>query len=105
MCARSASVSSAFFVCRISTILRPESWPTDSAPPEDFWPTAFESSEASHFSSSDAVMLTASLNSAYVSSCVSVMLQRPRLVDRLAPRLVALDLVLRLVLGRLHGAP
>ena len=34
-----------------------------SPPPDDFWPTAFDSSVSSHLSSSDAVMFTASLKS------------------------------------------
>src|SRR3712207_2082564 len=101
MCASSPSSRSAFFLCRIEMIFRPLSCPTDSAPLVDFWPTSCDSSVFSHFSSSAGVMFTASRKSAYVSF---VILQRPRLVDRGAAGLVALDLVLRLVLGRVDRA-
>src|SRR3954453_2300102 len=53
-------------------------------------------------SSSPAVTLAASRNAAYVSA--SGLVQRLRLVHRLAPGLVALDLVLRLRPRRVHRA-
>src|SRR3712207_2146353 len=78
MCARSSSVRSSFLVCRSSTIRRPDSWPVDSPEPPLFCPTAWDSSVASHFSSSPAVMLTASRNSRRtVSASVSAMCVLP----------------------------
>src|SRR3954470_5223505 len=100
MCASSADVRSPLRVCSSSTILRPESWPTDSAPSDFFWPTVRDSSVFSHLSNSPAVMFTAARNSSYTSA----MVQCPRLVHCLAAGLRALDLVLRVVLRRVDRA-
>src|SRR3954463_1052982 len=56
----SSSVGS--FVQRISTIRRPEAWPTDSLPPSGLKPTDCDSLVRSHASSSSASRLTASWN-------------------------------------------
>src|SRR4051794_38383995 len=50
------------FVQRISTIRRPEAWPTDSPLPFGLKPTDCDSSVRSHASSSSASRLTASWN-------------------------------------------
>src|SRR4051794_9345105 len=50
------------FVQRISTIRRPEAWPTDSLPPSGLKPTDCDSLVRSHASSSSASRLTASWN-------------------------------------------
>src|SRR3954452_4983621 len=50
------------FVQRISTIRRPEAWPTDSPPPSGLEPTDRDSLVRSHASSSSASRLTASWN-------------------------------------------
>src|SRR5689334_4676237 len=100
MWASSSSVRSPLRVCSSLMIFRPESWPTDSAFSDFFWPTSRDSSVFSHFSSSPAVMFTAARKSSYTS----VTVQRPGLVHRFAAGLVALDLVLRVVLGRVDRA-
>src|SRR4051794_23536134 len=113
---RSSPERSAFFVRRIATMWRPISWPTDSSP--SFWPTDLDSSVPSHASSCFGVMFTFSPNSRRTSSASSepgsrgltscaiaralLLLQRARLVDRLAAGLLALDEVLGIVLGGAH---
>src|SRR5262249_42616706 len=71
-----------------------------------FCPTALASSVFSHFSSSPAVILTASWNSAYVS--VSLMVEGLRLVHGLAAGFVAFNLLFRAIcrtVARTAGFP
>src|SRR3712207_6046397 len=104
MCLRSSSESWSRLRRNSSRILRPESWPTDSPPPL-CQPTVLDSSVSSHRSSSAGFMLTASVNSRYVSPSGSLRLieERLRLVYGV-PAVIGTDPVLRVLLRRGDGA-